>query len=331
MRDIHASVHPDNVQVVKNEDNRSFTLVLWPFERGFGHTIGYVLRRILLSSMPGAAITEARIDGVLHEYATVDGMQEDVAILLLNLKQVIFRMPEREEADLLLQAKGPGPMRAGDIALEHGVEVVNPDFVIAHLSASASISMRLKVQRGRGYEPASVRYNSASAESKPVGVLPLDATYSPVLRVAYRVENARLGDKTNLDKLILDLETDGSVGPKDCVTYAATLLQYQLSAFSRGFVERSIQEVEGEESKMDPLLDHEISALDVPPRALNCLRMRDVKYIGSLVQFSKLELLKTPHLGEKSLAEIGRALVDIGLNFEMNVGSWTPPTEEEKT
>ena len=305
-------------------------ITLEPLERGFGYTLGNALRRILLSSMPGSAITEVKIEGVLHEYSTLEGVQEDVIEILLNLKTVALRMHGREEVTLTLAKKGPGIVTAGDIQLEHDVEVVDPKHAIATLTKDGMLNMELKVNRGRGYQPVTAR--AAVAESRAIGVMQLDASYSPIRRVAYTVENARVEQRTDLDKLILDIETNGTINPEEAVRRAANILQDQISIF----VDLKSPETKVEERRepeMDPLLLRPVDDLELTVRSANCLKAENIFYIGDLIQRSEFELLKTPNLGKKSLTEIKDVLAQHGLSLGMKLENWPPASlkDREKT
>ncbi|MDH3309894.1 MAG: DNA-directed RNA polymerase subunit alpha [Gammaproteobacteria bacterium] len=302
-------------------------ITLEPLERGFGYTLGNALRRILLSSMPGSAITEVKIEGVLHEYSTIEGVQEDVIEILLNLKTVALRMHGREEVTLTLAKKGPGIVTAGDIQLEHDVEVVDPKHVIATLTKDGVLNMELKVNRGRGYEPVTVR--TAGTESRSIGVMQLDASYSPIRRVAYTVDNARVEQRTDLDKLILDIETNGAINPEEAVRRAANILQDQISIF----VDLKSPETKVEERRepeMDPLLLRPVDDLELTVRSANCLKAENIFYIGDLIQRSEFELLKTPNLGKKSLTEIKDVLAQHGLSLGMKLENWPPASLKDR-
>lgn len=297
-------------------------VVLEPLERGFGHTLGNALRRILLSSMPGCAITEVEIDGVLHEYSTIEGVEEDVINILLNLKDVAIRMHERNEATLNLVKKGPGPVTAGDIQIDHDVEVVNPEHVIANVSGNTELNMRLRVLRGRGYQPADAR-DLDEEESRGIGRLQLDASFSPVRRVAYVVESARVEQRTDLDKLVIDLETDGTLDPEEAIRRAATILQQQIEIFVD--LEKDKEpEPEEEYEEIDPVLLRPVDDLELTVRSANCLKAENIYYIGDLVQRTEVELLKTPNLGKKSLTEIKDVLASKGLSLGMRLENWPP-------
>ena len=302
-------------------------ITLEPLERGFGYTLGNALRRILLSSMPGCAVTEVKIEGVLHEYSTLEGVQEDVIEILLNLKNLALRMHGREETTLKLSKKGAGKVTAGDIQLEHDVEVVDPNHLIATLTKDASISMELKINRGRGYVPATARSNGE--EGRVIGTMQLDASYSPVRRVAYTVENARVEQRTDLDKLVLDIETNGTINPEEAVRRAANILSNQISIF----VDLKSPEAKAEEKKapdMDPLLLRPVDDLELTVRSANCLKAENIFYIGDLIQRSEFELLKTPNLGKKSLTEIKDVLAQHGLSLGMKLENWPPAALKDK-
>ncbi len=312
---------PKNIGVqVINQKHAKVTLE--PLERGFGHTLGNALRRILLSSLPGAAVVEAEIDGVLHEYSTVEGVQEDVIDVLLNLKGVAIRLHEREEVTLNLIKQGPGVVKASDIQADHDVEIMNPDHVIAHLSESGQLNMRLRIQKGRGYQPADVR-QSANDETRGIGRLQLDASFSPVRRVAYVVENARVEQRTDLDKLVIDLETNGTIEPEEAIRRAATILQNQLAVFVDLEKDKEPEPKEVRE-EIDPILLRPVDDLELTVRSANCLKAENIYYIGDLVQRTEVELLKTPNLGKKSLTEIKDVLASKGLSLGMRLENWPP-------
>jgi DNA-directed RNA polymerase subunit alpha len=295
---------------------------LEPLERGFGHTLGNALRRVLLSSIPGCAIVEVEMDGVLHEYTAVEGLQEDIIEVLLNLKGIALRMYEREEAVLTLSKSGAGPVTAGDIQLDHTIEVVNPEHVICNLTQDGSINMRLKVSRGVGYQPAT-QITIGEQESRPIGRLQLDASFCPVRKVAYSVDAARVEQRTNLDKLILDIETNGTVDCEGAVKLAANILADQLSVFV-DFKARQAVEVEEKELEIDPVLLRPIDDLELTVRSANCLKAESILYIGDLVQRTEVELLKTPNLGKKSLTEIKDVLASHDLSLGMKLENWPP-------
>jgi DNA-directed RNA polymerase subunit alpha len=307
---------------VDAESKSHAKITLEPLERGFGHTLGNSLRRVLLSSIPGAAIVEAEIDGVLHEYTAVEGVQEDVIEILLNLKEVAVRMHTQDEAMLTLEKKGAGPVTAADIQTDHDVEVINPEHVICHLTKETGLTMRLKVAKGMGYQPASQR-KAAEDESRPIGRLPLDASFSPVIKVAYQVENARVEQRTDLDRLILDVETDGSVEPEEAVRIAAGIMADQLSVFVDLKSQAQVQE-EPKGEAIDPVLLRPIDDLELTVRSANCLKAENINFIGDLVQRTEVELLKTPNLGKKSLNEIKEVLASRGLSLGTKLENWPP-------
>ncbi|MBA6391104.1 DNA-directed RNA polymerase subunit alpha [Colwellia sp. BRX10-3] len=297
-------------------------VTLEPLERGFGHTLGNALRRILLSSMPGCAVTEVEIDGVLHEYSSKEGVQEDIIEILLNLKGLAISLEGKNEAVLTLTKSGEGPVTAADIQHDGDVEIANPDHVICHLTGDGSISMRIKVEMGRGYVPASAR-RDAEEEDRAIGRLLVDASFSPVVRIAYDVDSARVEQRTDLDKLVLDMETNGTLDPEEAIRRASTILAEQLDAF----VElRDVTEVEPKEEKplFDPILLRPVDDLELTVRSANCLKAEAIQYIGDLVQRAEVELLKTPNLGKKSLTEIKDVLASRGLSLGMRLENWPP-------
>ena len=307
-------------------------ITIEPLERGYGATLGNALRRILLSSMPGAAITEVNIEGVLHESSALSGVREDVMDILLNLKQVAVILNEGEEAELTLQKQGAGPVTAGDITLGHGVDIVNGDHIIAHLDENGSLNMTMKVTRGRGYQPV-VRHLPTQEEEEEaeinkitntvtVGQLKLDASYSPVRRVAYTVENARVEKRTDLDKLVIELETNGTIDPEESVRRAATLLQQQIAMFV-GLSSEDNGDLRAEE-QVDPILLRPIEDLELTVRSTNCLKAEEISHVGDLVQRTEVELLKTPNLGRKSLTEIKMILASHGLALGTFLDNWPP-------
>ncbi|RUQ38890.1 MAG: DNA-directed RNA polymerase subunit alpha [Candidatus Competibacteraceae bacterium] len=329
MASVFELLKPNRVDVkILDDKRRSAQVTVEPLERGFGYTLGNALRRILLSSIPGAAIVECEIDGVLHEYSTIEGVQEDVIDILLNLKRVAVTLQDGStEARLRLTKKGPGQVVAGDIEVSHAVEIVNPEQVIAHLTKSGEISMSLKVERGCGYWPVTQR-EGVDHEARPIGQLRLDASFSPIERVSYRVENARVEQRTNLDKLVLNLETNGTIDPEEAIRTAARILQDQLAAFV---------ELKGEKSEpvsqplldIDPVLVQPVDDLELTVRSANCLKAENIYYIGDLVQRTEAELLKTPNLGKKSLTEIKDVLAKYKLGLGMKVDNWPPPNLEQ--
>lgn len=295
-------------------------VVLEPLERGFGHTLGNALRRILLSSIPGYAVVEVQIDGVLHEYTGIEGVQEDVVDILLNLKGIAVLMHNKTEAMVTLNIQGPGVATAGDIETGPDVEIINKDHVIAHLTERGSLSMTLKIAKGRGYQPAAQRRNE---EDRAIGSLLLDASFSPVRRVSYSVENARVEKRTDLDKLIVDLETNGTIDPEETIRKAAGVLQQQLSVFVDLQGDEQ-EEPDKAESEIDPILIRPVDDLELTVRSANCLKAENIYYIGDLIQRTEVELLKTPNLGKKSLTEIKDVLGTHGLSLGMRLENWPP-------
>lgn len=312
---------PKHIQVDQASDTRA-SVVLEPLERGFGHTLGNALRRILLSSMPGCAITEVEIDGVLHEYSAIEGVQEDVIEILLNLKGVAVRLNSVDEAEITLAVKGPAVVTAGDFQLGHDIEIANPNHVIANLNDNGNLKLRAQVGRGRGYEPADVRM-ADEEESRVIGSLLLDASYSPVRRVAYKVDSARVEQRTDLDKLIIDLETNGTIDPEEAIRRAATILQQQVAVFVDLESEAEPETVE-EEDEIDPILLRPVDDLELTVRSANCLKAENIYYIGDLIRRTEVELLKTPNLGKKSLTEIKDVLASRGLSLGMRLENWPP-------
>ncbi|MBS9779932.1 MAG: DNA-directed RNA polymerase subunit alpha [Moraxellaceae bacterium] len=321
---LHATefLTPNTINVDSvSETNAKVTLE--PLERGFGHTLGNALRRILLSSLPGAAVIEAEIEGVEHEYSTLEGMQEDVLDLLLNLKGLAITLHDTHEVFLTLEKQGPGVVTAADIELPHNVEIINPDLVLATLSDKAELKMRLRVVMGRGYEPVNQRREHGDA--KVIGRLKLDASFSPVSRVAYEVESSRVEQRTDLDKLIIDLETNGTIDPEEAIRKAATILQQQIAIFVDLEAE-TIPEPEKEKEEINPQLLRPVDDLELTVRSANCLKAENIYYIGDLVQRTETELLKTPNLGKKSLTEIKDVLASKDLELGMRLENW-PPTD----
>lgn len=310
---------------VETKDNAHSRIVLEPFERGYGYTIGQALRRILLSSMPGSAITEVQIDGVLHEYSTIDGVQEDVTDILLNLKDVAVRLNSGDMVDLTLNKSGPCVVTAGDIQVSHDVEIMNPDQVIAHLNEKGTLAMRITVAKGVGYHNADkvVRDIEGEIEKSEIGTLKLDNSYSPVKRVAYHVDSARVENRTDLDKLIIDIQTNGTVDPEQAIKIAATIIQRQLNSFVDLKYEEQLDK-SSDEPEFDPILLRPVDDLELTVRSANCLKAENIYYIGDLVLKSENELLKTPNLGKKSLTEIKDVLASRSLSLGMKLENWPP-------
>ncbi|MXO43399.1 DNA-directed RNA polymerase subunit alpha [Glaesserella parasuis] len=303
-------------------------VTLEPLERGFGHTLGNALRRILLSSMPGCAVTEVEIDGVLHEYSSKEGVQEDILEVLLNLKGLAVKVQNKDDIILTLTKSGIGPVTAADITHDGDVEIVNPDHVICNLTdKNASISMRIRVQRGRGYVPASARVHTQD-DDRPIGRLLVDARFSPVDRIAYNVEAARVEQRTDLDKLVIEMETNGTLDPEEAIRRAATILAEQLAAFVDLRDVRQ-PEVKEEKPEFDPILLRPVDDLELTVRSANCLKAETIHYIGDLVQRTEVELLKTPNLGKKSLTEIKDVLASRGLSLGMRLENCPPASIAE--
>ena len=314
-------LRPRGPQIERITGNRA-KVVIEPLERGYGHTLGNALRRVLLSSIPGFAITEVEIDGVLHEYSTIEGLQEDVLEVLLNLKDVAIRMGTGDSSTLTLAKSGPGVVTAADIKTDHNVEVLNGEHVICHLTKDASINMRLKIERGFGYQPAAAR-RRPDEETRAIGRLMLDASFSPVRRVAYEVEAARVEQRTDLDKLVLDIETNGTIDAEEAVRTAADILTDQLSVFG-DFTRREGNAQKTQTPGVDPVLLRPIDDLELTVRSANCLKAESIYYIGDLIQKTEVELLKTPNLGKKSLPEIKEVLAQRGLSLGMKLENWPP-------
>jgi DNA-directed RNA polymerase subunit alpha len=317
----HQVLRPRGIGIERVAPNRA-KVTLEPLERGYGHTLGNALRRILLSSIPGFAITEVEIDGVLHEYTTVEGLQEDVLEVLLNLKDVAIRMHNVDSATLSLIKQGPGDVTAADIKTDHNVEIVNPEHIICHLTKDTALNMRIKVERGFGYQPAAAR-RRPDEETRAIGRLMLDASFCPVRRVAYEVESARVEQRTDLDKLVLDIETNGTIDAEEAVRTAADILTDQLSVFG-DFSRADRGAAKPSQTGIDPVLLRPIDDLELTVRSANCLKAENIYYIGDLIQRTEVELLKTPNLGKKSLTEIKEVLAQRGLSLGMRLENWPP-------
>lgn len=318
---------------VEPVNDRNAKIIIEPLDSGFGHTLGNALRRVLLSSMPGCAITEVEIEGVLHEYTTIEGVQEDVADILLNLKGVAIMMHSRDEATLTLKKTGPGEVRASDIALDHDVEIMNPDHFLANLTKQGELNMTMRVSRGRGYHPVMIAASTEETD-QTIGRLKLDASYSPIRRVSYEVQNARVEQRTNLDKLVIEIETNGTIDPENAVREAAGILRDQLSVFVNLEAQEESQPKAMKEPEIDPILLRPVDDLELTVRSANCLKAESIYYIGDLIQRTEVELLKTPNLGKKSLTEIKDVLASRGLSLGMRLENW-PPTglydDQDKT
>jgi DNA-directed RNA polymerase subunit alpha len=313
-----------DVDIVNNQKAK---VVLEPMERGFGFTVGNALRRILLSSIPGYAITEVKIDGVVHEYSTVDGVQEDVVDILLNLKKVALKIHNLTEATITLEKNEEGVVTAADFELGHDVEIVNPEHVIAHVNKGGSLKIEAKVEMGRGYPPVPQRRKTAK-EDNSLGFIMIDASFSPINKVSYHVDSARVEQRTDLDKLILDVETNGVIDAEQAIRDAARILMGQLSVFAN--LESDLTEVEVKQSpQIDPVFLRPVDDLELTVRSANCLKAESIYYIGDLIQRTESDLLKAPNLGRKSLNEIKDILASKGLSLGMHVENW-PPAGAEK-
>lgn len=296
-------------------------VVMEPFERGYGHTLGNALRRVLLSSMPGFAATEVQISGVVHEYSTIDGIREDVVDLLLNLKGIVFKLHNRDSVNLTLNKEGEGLVTAADIELPHDVEIINPNHVLAHLSGG-KLDMQIRVEKGRGYVPGTLRQFQDEI-GKTIGRIVLDASFAPVRRVSYAVESARVEQRTDLDKLVMNIETNGVISPEEAIRHAARILVDQLSVFAA--LEGAPLATESPRTpQVDPILLRPVDDLELTVRSANCLKAENIYYIGDLIQRTENELLKTPNLGRKSLNEIKEVLASRGLTLGMRLENWPP-------
>ncbi len=323
---------PKAIQVDQVATNRA-KVTLEPFERGYGHTLGNALRRVLLSSMVGYAPTEVTIAGVVHEYSSIDGVQEDVVSILLNLKGVVFKLHNRDEVTLSLRKDGEGVVTAADIQTPHDVEIINPEHLIATLSQGGKLDMQIKVEKGRGYVPGTVR-RYGDEPTKSLGRIVLDASFSPVKRVSYSVENARVEQRTDLDKLILEIETNGAITAEDAVRASAKILVEQLAVFAQlegGELSAfDAPTTRGGAGNFDPILLRPVDELELTVRSANCLKAENIYYIGDLIQRTENELLKTPNLGRKSLNEIKEVLASRGLTLGMKLESWPPAGLEKR-
>jgi DNA-directed RNA polymerase subunit alpha len=317
---------PKAIQVEPLGANRA-KVTLEPFERGYGHTLGNALRRVLLSSMVGYAPTEVTIAGVLHEYSAIDGVQEDVVHIMLNLKGVVFRLHNRDEVTLVVRKEGEGPVTAADIQVPHDVEIINPEHVIAHLSQGGKLDMQIKVEKGRGYVPGTMR-RYGDEPTKSIGRIVLDASFSPVARVSYTVESARVEQRTDLDKLVMEIVTNGAISPEEAIRASAKILVEQLMIFVGLEHEIDLNNLPGKpresQSTIDPILLRPVDELELTVRSANCLKAENIYYIGDLIQRTETELLKTPNLGRKSLNEIKEVLASRGLTLGARLENWPP-------
>jgi DNA-directed RNA polymerase subunit alpha len=320
-------IRPNKLEVASGDDPRSVaTVVAEPLERGFGLTLGNALRRVLLSSLQGAAITSVHIDGVLHEFSSIPGVREDVTDIVLNIKDIAIKMQGEGPKRMVLKKQGPGAVLAGDIGTVGDVQVLNPDLVICTLDEGAEIRMEFTVNTGKGYVPA----ERNRAEDAPIGLIPVDSLYSPVKKVSYRVENTREGQILDYDKLTLTVETNGSITPEDAVAFSARILQDQLNVFVN-FEEPKREEAAPSipELAFNPALLKKVDELELSVRSANCLKNDNIVYIGDLIQKTEAEMLRTPNFGRKSLNEIKEVLAQMGLHLGMEVQGWPPENIEE--
>ena len=320
-------IKPNRLDVSPGTDSaRSATIVVEPLERGFGMTLGNALRRVLLSSLQGAAVTAIQIDGVLHEFSTIRGVREDVIDIVLNIKSMALRCHGEEPKRITLSATGPGEITAGMIDTGHSVEIVDPDLVVCTLDEGARINMEMTVSSGKGYVAATQH----RAEDAPIGLVPVDAVFSPVRRVAFRIDNTRVGQVTDYDKLTLDVETDGTVTPEDAVALAARILQDQLQLFINFEEPKAVMEAEmSPEPIFNKNLLRKVDELELSVRSANCLKNDNIIYIGDLVQKTEQEMLRTPNFGRKSLNEIKEVLAQMGLHLGMEIPDWPPENIED--
>ncbi len=320
-------IKPNKLAIETGDDQRRVaTIVAEPLERGFGVTLGNALRRVLLSSLQGAAVTSIRIDGVLHEFSSVPGVREDVTDLILNIKQLALTMHGDGPKRMTLKAKGPGEVTASQIQATADIEIMNPDLVICHLDEGANLNIELEVSSGKGYVAAHLNRK----EDDPIGVIPVDSIFSPVRRVSYKVENTRVGQQTDYDKLSMTVETNGTVKPEDSVALAARILQDQLKLFIN-FEEpqAAMSERAEEELPFNKNLLRKVDELELSVRSANCLKNDNIIYIGDLVQKTEAEMLRTPNFGRKSLNEIKEVLAQMGLHLGMEIPNWPPENIEE--
>ena len=320
-------IKPSTVDVKHGSNARTTgTVVVEPLERGFGLTLGNALRRILLSSLQGAAVSAIQIDGVVHEFSTIDGVREDVTNIILNVKAIAVAMHNEGPKKMRLAAEGPCEVTAGMIEAGADIEIMNPDLVLCTLDKGAKLNMEFTVSTGKGYRPA----NMNRPEDAPVGLIPVDSVYSPVRKVSYDVENARVGQITDYDKLTLKVETNGTVSPEDAVAYAARIMQDQLQVFIT-FEEpkETVREEKEDELPFNPALLKKVDELELSVRSANCLKNDNIVYIGDLVQKSENDMLRTPNFGRKSLNEIKEVLTQMGLYLGMQVDNWPPENIDE--
>ncbi len=318
-------IKPSKLDIQNDKGERKAQIVVEPLERGFGITLGNALRRVLLSSLQGAAVTSIKIEGVLHEFSSVQGVREDVTDIVLNIKALNIRMHSPEKKRITLKATGPGQVTAGQITTDADVEIIDKDQVICTLDKGAKINMEMTVETGKGYVPASQN----RPEEAPIGLIPVDALYSPVKKVTYRVEHSRVGQVTDYDKLILSIETDGTVTPENALAFAARIIQDQLQLFINFVEVEERKEAKAEELKFDRNLLKKVDELELSVRSANCLKNDNIVYIGDLVRKTEAEMLRTPNFGRKSLNEIKEVLNSMNLRFGMEIPEWPPENIEE--
>jgi DNA-directed RNA polymerase subunit alpha len=318
-------IKPNKLQVISSSPIKA-VLVAEPLERGYGLTLGNALRRVLLSSLQGAAVTAVQIDGVLHEFSSIPGVREDVTDIVLNIKEIALRMQSDTPKRMVIRKEGPGVVTAGDIQTVGDIEVLNPAHAICTLDEGAEIRMELTVATGKGYVPA----ERNRSEDSPIGLIPVDSLYSPVRKVSYKIDNTREGQFLDYDKLTLTVETDGSISPEDAVAYAARIVQDQLSIFVN-FEEPTKQTAPEavQELAFNPALLKKVDELELSVRSANCLKNDNIVYIGDLIQKTEAEMLRTPNFGRKSLNEIKEVLATMGLHLGMEVPAWPPENIEE--
>jgi DNA-directed RNA polymerase subunit alpha len=320
-------IKPSKLEIASGRDKgRTATIIAEPLERGFGMTLGNALRRVLLSSLQGAAIKTVQIDGVLHEFSSIPGVREDVTNIILNIKEVALRIHTEGVKRMVLKKDGPGPAKAGDIEAGSDVEILNPEHIICHLDQGASVRMEFTADMGKGYVPA----DRNRPDDAPIGLIPIDSLYSPVKKVSYRVEHTRAGQDLDKDKLTMQVETDGSVKAEDAVALAARILQDQLAVFIN-FEEpkKAIEERTHPELAFNAALLKKVDELELSVRSANCLKNDNIVYIGDLIQKTEAEMLRTPNFGRKSLNEIKEVLASMGLHLGMEVQNWPPDNIEE--
>ncbi len=318
-------IKPNKIEF-SSADRTKATLVAEPLERGFGLTLGNALRRVLLSSLRGAAVTAVQIDGVLHEFSSIPGVREDVTDIVLNIKEIAIGMEGDEPKRMVVRKQGPGTVLAGDIQTVGDIEILNPDHVICTLDEGAEIRMEFTVANGKGYVPA----DRNRAEDAPIGLIPVDSLYSPVKKVSYKVENTREGQVLDYDRLIMTLETDGSVTGEDAIAFAARILQDQLGVFINfDEPQKEVEEVQATELAFNPALLKKVDELELSVRSANCLKNDNIVYIGDLIQKTEAEMLRTPNFGRKSLNEIKEVLASMGLHLGMEVPAWPPENIED--